>query len=89
MEAFDEKRHTQLGQSKAIGWVIVQTLMFFLFVFLKNVNMLSQCLVPSITKKVISYLLTLGQPPLTALQIQNFQYSVSTYVKTIRNFFFT
>ena len=38
--------------------------------------MLSQCLVPSITKKVISYLLVLGQQSLIALQIfiKLFQY---------------
>ena len=35
-------------------------------------DMLSQCLVPSITKKVNSDLLVLGRKPLIGLQIQNF-----------------
>ena len=43
-------------------------------VFHKRFHMLSQCLVPSITKKVISYLLVLGQQPLITFQIQNFKY---------------
>ena len=41
--------------------------------------MLSQCLVPSITKKVISYSLVLGQQPLIALQIQIF-FEVFQYI---------
>ena len=43
--------------------------------------MLSQCLVPSITKKVISHLLALGQQPLTTLQIQNVYQSISIYLQ--------
>ena len=43
--------------------------------------MLSQCLVPSITKKVISYLLVLGQQPLIALQIEYFHLSISMHPK--------
>ena len=38
---------------------------FTLMFFEKSFGMLSQCLVTSITKKVISYLLVLGQQPLT------------------------
>ena len=50
--------------------------------------MLRQCLVPHITKKVISYLLVLRQQPFIALQIQNFHWSISTiYLRIIRNFF--
>lgn len=82
VEAFDEKRHTQPGQSNTI----VRTLTFFLVnVFFLSFNMLSQCLVPSITKKTISYSLVLGQ--LRALQIQSFQCSILVYPKMIRNFF--
>ena len=44
--------------------------------------MLSQCLVPSITKKVISYSLVLGQQPLIALQIEYFHLGISMYPKT-------
>ena len=40
--------------------------------FKKRYDMLSQCLVVSITKKVSSHSLVLGQQPLIALQIQNF-----------------
>ena len=52
----------------------IQALMFFHFnVFLKRFDMLSQWLILSITKKVIFYLLVLEQqPPLIALQVQNF-----------------
>ena len=42
--------------------------------------MLSQCLVPSITKKVDSYLFVLGQQPLIALQIQTFHESIPMYL---------
>ena len=35
--------------------------------------MFSQCIVPFVTNKVISYPLVLGQQPLKARQIQNFQ----------------
>ena len=38
----------------------------------EDFDMLSQCLIPYITKKVNSYSLVLGQQRLTALQIQNF-----------------
>ena len=41
-------------------------------VFQKRFEMLSQCLVQSMTKKIIYYLLVLGQQPLIVLQIQNF-----------------
>ena len=41
--------------------------------FLKNgFDMVSQCFVLSVTKKVISYSLVLGQQQPIALQIQNF-----------------
>ena len=43
--------------------------------------MLSQCPVPSITKNIFSYLMALGQQPLTALQIQIFHY-VLKYTET-------
>ena len=52
--------------------------------------MLSQCLVPSIIKKVISYKSVLGQQPLITLQIQNFQYilkSLETFL--IRNYYYS
>ena len=39
---------------------------------LKSKDILNQCLVLSITKKIISYWLVLGQQPLIALQKQNF-----------------
>ena len=57
--------------------------------------MLSQSLLTSITKKnkktkkkktIISYSLVLGQQPLIAFQIQNFQKSIPIYLKIIRNF---
>ena len=38
----------------------------------EDFDMLSQCLIPYITKKVNSYSLVLGQQRLIALQIQNF-----------------
>ena len=38
--------------------------------------MLSQCLVPSVTKTAISYSLILEQQALIALQIQNFHESL-------------
>ena len=41
--------------------------------------MLSQCRVLSITKKVISYLLVLGQQPLMALQIQDLSIKCFNY----------
>ena len=45
--------------------------------------MLSQCLVQSITKKVISYLLVLGQQPLRALQyILKYIWKIIIYLKT-------
>ena len=55
--------------------------------------MLNQYLVSSITKKVNSYLLVLGQQPLIALQIQNFHQSTSMYPKIketflIQNYFY-
>ena len=56
-------------------FIIVTTLTSFFFnaFFSKRFNMLNQCLVPSITKKVSSYLLLLGEQTLIiALQIQNF-----------------
>ena len=40
--------------------------------FFKRFDKLSQCRIPSITKKVNSYSLVLGQQPFIALQIQNF-----------------
>ena len=40
--------------------------------FLKRFDMPNKCLVPSITKNVISYSLALGQQLLIAPQIQNF-----------------
>ena len=49
--------------------------------------MLSQCLVASITKKVISYLLVPRQQPLRALQTQDFHFKVFKYLKINRNFF--
>ena len=49
--------------------------------------MLSQCLVPSITKKVHSYLFVLGQQPLIALQIQTFHESIPMYLKINKNVF--
>ena len=49
--------------------------------------MLSQCLVASITKKVISYLLVPRQQPLRALQTQDFHFKVFQYLKINRNFF--
>ena len=49
--------------------------------------MLSQCHVPSITKKVISYSLVLEQQPLTALQIQNVHLSISMYPEINKAFF--
>ena len=49
--------------------------------------MLSQCLVPSITKEVISYSLVVVQQALIALQIQNVHESISIYLKINRNFF--
>ena len=45
--------------------------------------MLSQCLVPSIAKKVNFYTLVLRQHPLIAPQIQTFQPSISIYLKII------
>ena len=48
--------------------------------------MLSLCLVPSINKKVISYLLLLEQQPFTALQIQTFHESISIFLKSIETF---
>ena len=45
---------------------------FTLMLFKKRFDMLSQSILPSITKKVNSYSLDLGQQPLIALQIQNF-----------------
>ena len=65
---------------------IVQSL--FTLIFLKKrFNMLSRCLVASITKKVISYLLVLRQQPLRALQTQDFHFKVFQYLKINRNFF--
>ena len=52
-----------------IVWVLTS---FHLILFLKTVDMLSQCLILSITKKVISCLLVLGQQTLVAIQIQSF-----------------
>ena len=45
---------------------------FHLYAFLKKLDMLSQCLAPSITKKVISYWLVLEQKLFIALQKQHF-----------------
>ena len=45
---------------------------FHIDVFLKRFNIPSQCLVPPITNKVISYSLVLGQQLLTPHQIKNF-----------------
>ena len=52
--------------------------------------MLSQCLVPSITKKVISYTLVLGQQPLIALKMQNYHY-ISKLIETffIQNYIYS
>ena len=58
------------------------TLMFFK----KTFGMLSQCLVLSITKKVSSYSLVLGQHPLTALQIQNFIKVFQCILKSLETF---
>ena len=60
------------------------TLMFF---SKKRFDMLSQCHVPSITKKVISYSLVLEQQSLTALQIQNVHLSISMYPEINKAFF--
>ena len=60
---------------------------FNIFFLKKRFDMLSLCLVPSINKKVSSYLLLLEQQPFTALQIQNFHESISIYFKINRNFF--
>ena len=50
--------------------------------------MLSQYLVPSITKKIqFSIADSDGQQPIIALQIQNFNSSISMNLKIIRNFF--
>ena len=56
-----------------ISLLLVEVLTSFQFnVFLKRFDMLSQCLVPSITKNINSYSLALGQQPLLARQIQKF-----------------
>ena len=54
--------------------ILVWALTSFQFnVFLKKrFDMLSQCLVQSLTKKVISYSLGLGQQPLIILQAKNY-----------------
>ena len=49
--------------------------------------MISQCLVPSITKKVSFYSLVLEQQPTAALQIQSFHESISMHLKIIGNVF--
>ena len=67
--------------------VIVRGLTSFLFnVFLKMFDMLVQSLVPSITKKVVSYSLVLGKLPFTALQIKNFQWNIALYIKSLETF---
>ena len=43
--------------------------------------MLRQCLVPSITKKVISYSLVLGEQLFIALSMQNFKWSFLVYLR--------
>ena len=54
---------------------------------LKSFDMISQYLEPSITKKVMLYsCFTLPKGALTALQMQNFQESISIYLKIIKNF---
>ena len=47
--------------------------------------MLSLCILPSITTKVISYLLVLGQQQVIALQMQHFYFSIWMFLKIIRN----
>ena len=54
-----------------VKWVDT-SLLFTLMFLKKRFDMLSQCFVPSITEKAISYSLVLGQQPLAALQIQIF-----------------
>ena len=63
----------QLKSTSLLVWALMS---FNFNAFLKRFDMLRQCLVPSITKKVNSYSLVLGQQPLIALQIQNFHYSL-------------
>ena len=65
---FDEK------QQKMPRKYIVGALTSFHFNFFleKRFDMLNQCLLLSITEKVISYSLVLRQQPLIALQIQKF-----------------
>ena len=56
-----------------LGLRIVRAPTFFHFnVFWKTLNILCQCQVPSITKKVTSYSLVLGQQPHIALELRNF-----------------
>ena len=50
---------------------------------LKRFNILSQSVVPSITEKVISYSLALGQHLFIALQIKNFRENISMFLKVI------
>ena len=58
------RRRFKLSKCSAL----VRALTSFHFnVFLKRFDMLSQCLTLSVTKKVISYSLVLGQQPLKAL----------------------
>ena len=52
----------------------------------KRFDMLSQSLVPSITKKVNSYSLVLGQQPFIALQIQIFIKVFQCILKSIKTF---
>ena len=56
-------------------------------VFLKKTLIYSWCLLPSITKKIISYSLIPGEQPFITPQIQNFQESISIYLEIIRNLF--
>ena len=49
--------------------------------------MLSQCLLPSVTKKIISYLLILRQQPFRALQKQNFHWDISIFLKNQLTYF--